>query len=497
MFDISFSIVYILNIIRLFYIRKRFDMTEVQIEYKLENFTDRILSKVYKKFERNQKTSTVTVIVLVLIAFVMMYFLNSFTPLAADDFNYHFIYSDNCSPETRISSFSDIVASMTNHYNETNGRVLLHGILQCFLLLGKPFFNIANAAVYVLFTLLVYKHCKGINKKSSPLLYLAINVMIWLFVQSYGTTLLWMDGSINYLWGSTIRLAALLPFRLWADGNGIGRISKILPVLLLPLSAIAGATNENSGAAFIGMCVLFIILYKIKKIKLPIWAFTSLAGSLAGFGFMVLAPGNFTRMEAFGNSTGASVLFRLANIPVHFVIYLGAPICVFAVLYLLIKKFNHKESAGKALLALIYVLGSVGGAGVMIISPYFPKRAWFGLTVCIIIACGIMLYSVAPHFDRFTKKLVFVLAVLCCIWCAGSYIQLGTDTLETFEKYEKRVEYIEEQKALGNYDIELSEIVSDNVRSPLYSISDISPNPDNWSNASKAAYYGLNSITSK
>lgn len=470
-------------------------MPEKQVENKLFDIIFSIFDKMNSFFENKQKRKTYAIAVLSVIVFGLMLVLNFFAPFAADDFSYHFIITNDGTWGERIDSFSDVIVSMKNHYYAVNGRVVLHGILQLVLIFGKPVFNVLNSLMFVVQALLIYKHCKGRSKQSSPLLFLAINIMLWLFLPSYGMTNLWASGSVNYLWSSVFRLLALLPFRLWADEPDFKIPSAVMAVIMLPLSILAGATNENSAAAFIGMSVLFIIVYKIRKIKLPVWSFTSLIGSLAGFAFIVTAPANFSRADVF---TGfkSSVVFRLFSIPIHYAVYLMAPVCVMAALYIIQRKLNPNPQREYTLVALVYFLGSLGGAGVMIASPYFPARAWSSMAVCIIIAAGMMLYNIDFSISRFARNAVSAVAVLCCVWCLGSYIQLGVDSYEIYQRVEKREAYIEEQKAVGNYDVEVPPIASDNPRSGIYSISDIGKNPENWSNANKAAYYGLNSIKS-
>ena len=434
--------------------------------------------------------------VLTVVVFALMLFLNLYAPYVSDDYAYHFIITEDGSYGERIESFADVVLSMKNHYYTVNGRIVLHGILQYVLMFGETVFDVLNSVMFVLLALLIYKHCKGTSKKNSPLMFLVINIMLWLFLPSYGMTVLWASGSVNYLWSSVIRLAALLPFRLWADKQHFRIPSVVMPFIMLPLSLLAGATNENSAAAFIGMSVLFIILYRIRKIKIPVWSFVSLAGSLAGFAFIILAPANSTRSEAF-TGVKASVLFRIFSIPVHYAIYLMAPICVFVIFYMIQRRLNKANEKGNTIVALIYLLGSVGGAGVMLASPYFPTRAWTSMAICIIIAAGMMLYNAELSFSRNMRGVAAIIAAICCVWCAGEYIQLGVDSIEITQKINAREAYIEEQKATGNYDIFISKIASDIPRSCYYNMSDISEKTDNWTNVTKALYYGVNSITAE
>ncbi len=455
-----------------------------------------IFDRINSFFDKKTKRNTYAIIAICIIVFAAMLVLNVLTPFASDDFEYMFVIGEDRSLLKRVENLSDVIYSMKNHYAVVNGRVILHGILQYVLIFDKIVFDVINSLMFVALSLLIYKHCKGNKKQSSPLLFLCVNIMLWLFLPSYGMTTLWASGSVNYLWSAVIRLLALLPFRLYADGAKFRIPSALITVLMLPLSLLAGATNENSVAAMIGMSVLFIIVYKIRKMKIPVWTVTSLICMLSGFAFTVLAPANSVRSEAF---TGfkSSVLFRVFSIPIHYLVYLAAPLCVFTVFYFVQRRIKKDKESNNTIIALIYIIGSVGGAGVMIASPYFPMRAWTDMVVFVIISAGMMMYSTDMSMGRFTRNAVSAVMVVLCMWCTGEYIQLGVDCYEITQQVISREEYIEEQKALGNYDVVLHDIKTDNIRSGIYSISDISENPDNWSNVNKAKYYGVNSITAQ
>ena len=470
------------------------------IENKIESSVLRtgygIFDRIHSFFDEKPKRNTYAIAAMCVIVFVLMLVLNVTTPYLSDDFEYMFVIGEDKTLLHRVGSISDVVYSMKNHYNTINGRVILHGILQYVLIFDEIVFDIINSLMFTALSLLIYKHCKGAAKKSSPLLFLAVNIMLWLFLPSYGMTTLWASGSVNYLWSGVIRLTALIPYRLYADGEKFKIPSALITVLMLPLSLLAGATNENSVAAMIGMSVLFIIVYKIRKMKIPVWTVTSLICMLSGFAFTVFAPANSVRSEAF---TGfkASVLFRIFSIPIHYLVYLAAPLGVFAVFWIVQRRIKKDKENNNTIIALIYIAGSVGGAGVMLASPYFPMRAWTDMAVCVMIAAGMMMYNADMSIGRFARNAAAAVMVVLSIWCAGSYIQLAVDCFEVTQRVAERESYIEEQKTLGNYDIVLPKIITDNQRSGLYSISDIAENPDNWSNVNKAKYYGVNTITAE
>lgn len=454
----------------------------------------------------NNKSSinTAVIAVVCLISFGLMCLVNFATPFALDDFAYHYIFQESSSVldgsdvsviGERVSSVADIITSMQAHYKTTNGRVVIHFLVQLMILLGKPVFNVINSAVYVLTMLLIYKHCTGKSRKNnSAVLFLIICLSVWTFSPNWGMTTIWLDGSVNYLWGSAIRLAALLPFRLYAD-DGAQKHSLIKTPLIFIACAIAGATNENTSAAFIGMIFLFCVYYKIKKFKLPAWSVCGFFGALLGFAFMVLAPGNSKRIDVWSEENN-SVLSRITNIPANAVLYLSVFAGAFVILSLILYTYKEKIKDYKTGIFFIYLVASVAGALVMIAVPYFPYRAWFGLKIMALIAVGGLLYQLksAPAIFR---QILLIGVVFWSVWASMSYAHMYRDASGVMAQYNERVEYIREQKELGNYDLTLPLIEAEDERSPLYGFADLGKDKNSWTNLTKAKYYGLNSITAK
>jgi hypothetical protein len=77
------------------------------------------------------------------------------------------------------------------------------------------------------------------------------------FSACLGQNFLWLDGSCNYLWTTTIILLFLVPFRKITDNN-LYAMNAVSSVLFMFLGALAGISNENSSAAvlFLADCLL-------------------------------------------------------------------------------------------------------------------------------------------------------------------------------------------------------------------------------------------------
>jgi len=137
--------------------------------------------------------------------FVLMLLLNAHTPLMMDDYDYSFSWSTG----ERLAGVKDIVASQAAHYRLWGGRSVTHFLAQLFLYLGKPVFNVCNAAMYVL---LLIEICALAGKKRcfDWRLLLTAHAVLFFLVPFFGVAFLWLDGACNYLWGTALALVPLL-----------------------------------------------------------------------------------------------------------------------------------------------------------------------------------------------------------------------------------------------------------------------------------------------
>ena len=387
-------------------IRNRISRSGADLYIKASDAADR--------FDRNNKLNIALICVICAAAFLMAFFFNSLTHLAADDYAYNFIFIEEGIEEAngfntgeRLSSLSDIFDSMKAHYNTVNGRVVVHFIVQLMMLLGKPFFNVVNSAVFVLLILLMYFHCKGTSKRQSAVLFAMLGLAVWSFAPGLGVTVFWLDGSVNYMWGSVMRLVALLPFRFYFD-NGDSKKPVLMALPSLLLSFLAGAANENTSAAFVGMVVLYIILFRLRGFRIPDWSITGLIGGIAGYLFMSLAPGTGVRLDTWG---GGSLVMRAVVLAANIIDKL-LPFAAAAMLAAVVLYAVQKKDKLNFILPFLYMLGALAGALVMIVSHYFPDRAWFGIIMLAIISVGMLVYQLSLCDKKAVRQCVVLLVQL-------------------------------------------------------------------------------------
>ena len=181
----------------------------------------------------------------------------------------------------------------------------------------------------------------------------------------------------------------------------------------------AGATNENTSAAFIGVTVLFMVYCRVHKRKLPIWSVTGLIGALCGFFFMVSAPGNSRRVD-IGDEVGNSIATRLVNIPANMILFLSVFVGAFVVCAIILYVYDRENGNKKTGIAFIALLGAFGAAAVMVASPQFPTRAWFGIYVYAMTAVGILVYRILLS-ENLTRRLLLISVIFWSIWSMMYY----------------------------------------------------------------------------
>ena len=425
------------------------------------------------------------------IVFISMLILNFLTPLIADDFSYSF-----CLGGKRVQNLNDVFNYQIHHYFTWGGRSIVHGIAQTFLIFPKYVFNIFNTIIYVLFTCLIYKHIVGKEKIYNPILYIFINLLLWFGLPVFGQNVLWLIGSCNYLWGTTIVLLFLLPYRFTIDNDKASK-SIIKAIIMFILGIIAGWTNENTAVAMIFLILLYGVYKVYFKSKLSIWNITGLIGAIVGFLAMILAPGNRIRSEQFVDKRGIISIFyhRILEITNNLANFMLPLIIILIVLSVIGYYFgNHRK---KELIKTIgYSLGSFIGVYSMLMSPSFPSRSWMGPIVFIIISIG-MAYKSINVKEKFIKTMIiFILPIILIIYIF-SYVAAVVDTKNLTKYWNLRIKYIEKERKLGNFDLEVYRIYSYNKHSALYELNDLNYDSKKWPNTSIAKYFKLNSIKGK
>jgi len=418
------------------------------------------------------------------LVFVLLFFiLNVLTPLTADDYTY----------SLGVNSFHDVVESTYNLYFIWGGRLVTHFTESFWSFAGKDIFNIANTAVYCLFVLLVQFHVMG-KTKFNPIMLLTISIFLWFFVPVWGQNFLWLVGSCTYLWTTTLILLFLVPFRKKYDDVNY-KLNLLFSVLFFFLGLLAGCGTENAGAAVLFLLIAYFTVKIVNKNKIALFEILGSLGFLIGFLTLVLAPGNYVRQGLLHHwgSESFMILKRLVGVNLIFGKDLGfILIAVCAILAFDLVR-NKKQKLSK--FSCFYMLAAVIGAYSMLLSPSFPPRAFFIVTVFSGIALGHILLQIEIKLPEIIKRNINAIVICSLIAFSFSVLNSSRNFIGVYLEWNNRVKYIEAEKAKGNFDIELkAPIPVWDKHVALYGLRDISHNKDEWPNTDIAKYFGLSSI---
>lgn len=240
---------------------------------------------------------------------LFMFLLNYFCyPFPGDDYVYSFIWEGHSlsmplsAEAVRIQNFLDIFTSLKLHYMTWGGRLVAHFFLMLFLWVGKFWFNFINAAMVVLLCFCIQwiahegRVTVGVPAKKLALTFFCL----WAFTFNFSGVMLWMAGSCNYLWTSVSLLLFLIPYvRHYFTKGEVSHPSWMVPAMAV-LGFLAGNSNENT-IGWIGLTGLFYLYHVWKKKTLQPWMISGFIGLSLGFGLLILAPGNFSRLMLDAN----------------------------------------------------------------------------------------------------------------------------------------------------------------------------------------------------
>jgi hypothetical protein len=327
--------------------------------------------------------------------------INFKTPLIGEDFALSIPYSHkNENLYEKVSLISNKIVVQSTNWNARLGEQL--AII--FLAFNKSFFRILNIIVTFIFFYLILTYAKGDFPSINPTFFflITLQISIFLLIPKVGDILFWITVASNYLWGVSILILFLLPYRLWYSGKDMFENASImLRFLFIPLTVLAGMTNENTVIAVILMIIAGFIFAKkgfFKTMPTPRWYWQNMAFLLVGYGYLILSPSTKRRrgyyLELFGTQNEGIIdyLSKSINVLQHYIVSsknLIILIVIFTLLFLILTKWYgwnlSKKSKDNLVVSLILTFCSFVSVAVLIAAPYLESRSllfnWFFLFV--------------------------------------------------------------------------------------------------------------------
>ncbi len=448
----------------------------------------------------------------IIISFFFIFAMNYYTPMLSDDFDY-------AGQARSASSLMDLFRQEYHQYMTWNGRSVTFMCFRIFLNAPEIILKLANSIVFIILSVLIYLNIDG-RKDYDPFVMLMSQLGLWLFSVSFAQTILWECGAFVYLWGMTIILGFMTAVKYALrkyDNEDVTSGYRALAITLFIFGWLAGWCNENTSGGSILFILVYIIFRKIKKIKTPIFVYSALAGNIIGLGFLVLGPGVRTRavLAADDNYSGImGIVARVQKLTLYereafiilLIIFMAS--IIWTVISEISKGHNNSlkdyiEIMGKRLLFFFLHIATIYALSLTSLPEI---RALFGPGILLLIACiqGISdnVYKDSPLTkgvrDASSTMLHFIyksVVAAMTMYLLFDIIDGVVDLQRIRRDYDERIEYIEEQIAMGNQDIVVARFHTDfDCRYTCAYEMELSDDPTYWTNVQYTKYFGVNSI---
>jgi hypothetical protein len=373
--------------------------------------------------------------ILIIIGTAAIFFaMNVFTHKISDDF-----YWENISGTSqKVQSMGDIFQSIFGYYMATEGtsikggRVIAVFITQMFILIGKPFFNIANTFAYIVLILLMYYHIFGSIRKINWLFYGAINLFVWYFVPAWGENFLWLTGSCFSVWPIIIILFFLIPLRNKIV-NPDYKLKLPLSILYFIPGLLAGISYENAAAGVFFALLAYFVIKIIRKEKIALFEIVGAAGFLIGFMILIAAPGNYSRLAGYEIVQQYGFFKRLIIrlfVTTHiFFSRNGALLTGLSVIFCLELLLYQKKKIFT--FSYLYLLTGIVGAYSMILSPVFLERTFFPVPIFLII--GFLNLFRQIEWPQMFKRHLKIFAVIILLVFSASLLRAGVTIMRVYK----------------------------------------------------------------
>ena len=408
--------------------------------------------------------------------FLLLFLLNSFSPYVYDDLSYRYIWGTT----ERVKSVSDVIRSQMDHYVTWGGRSVAHTIGQLFLISdSKLLFNIMNSIIYLIHLCLIVKI--GIRNRETRFSdHLYAFILTWFGYAKWGEISLWLIGSCNYLWTTTFLLSFM--YLILSDDS---EYSFPRTLLFIIVGVLAGWTNENSAPAVLVFSVIYLVLQKKRP---SVQSAMGIAALTIGMIVMILAPGNFVRMDSFDNTNILIKLIIRALTCSAKLLYTNIPLILIMSALMILGRRKIRTGWKKSLWPL-FIFSGLAGNYAMVLSPYYPPRSATIVNLFFMLSIISFSEDLDVHVPVL-RRAGLILLIVSLIYVIPNNIRLYHEIENTFP------EQLTELKQQG-----VKDAVLDTPGQPFDNHSVIDPishylstNPDSWFNTEIAKQYGFSTI---
>lgn len=447
-------------------------------------------------FERHRKT---IFILLLVIAFIMVYVYNILTPYLSDDYSY-------LNQVREADSLWDLVKQQYGEYLSNSGRIIGQFNVRLSLAVDKQLFNVVNSGMFVALVLLIYGNIRR-RKKHDIFVLLFILTLLWKYGVSFGQTMLWICGSCNYLWGSVFILGFFTFYRYKLEHGERIKHPLLLTIGMLFFGILAGWCNENTSGGGLLLALMFALNFwwkKRKEGKKGIYPFmlSGVLGMCLGILGMITAPGVRSRSATMsdGEYTGiVGLLSRIYKTTVT-VRELFFPLLIILIIAIVLLVLQGKLKDWRSIRtneSILFLIAGGATAYALVMAPTPADRAFFGAGIFLTIAV-IQAVIDAAQKELLLKAAKYSLVSVLCLWLAFTYLENLVNLARIYREEGERIEIIQGEKAdLKGDGIVVIPQFREAFKNP-YSVaheSDLQDDKDYWINLFYEVYYDVGNIT--
>ena len=232
--------------------------------------------------------------------FLLFYLQNRYAISAIDDWVYAFIVNEDAQSHLSImddgverqpvTSLNDAIVSQSRDYFKTNGRFIVHTLVQYFCgTMTMQTFVILNSVVFAFFTMLIIRMT---NRKLTTSDLLLLLSAIWILLPHKGLVFMGnISLSVNYLWVSVATLGFIALFEKLQRQESL---TWAMTIVVSLFAFAAGSLQESFSIGVSGALLLFLI-WKRKTLNKKIFLI-AIAYILGAFA-CGLSPANFGRTD--------------------------------------------------------------------------------------------------------------------------------------------------------------------------------------------------------
>ena len=263
---------------------------------------------------------------------------------------------------------------------------------------------------------------------------------------------------------------------------------KIQKSLFLVAGFAMGDYLETASFGTIVLAVLLLAYHRwMKKEKIPVWGMGSVLTMLAGFLFMMTAPGTLKNKVATSGLHG-----YVDNFINAMDLYVEHLLILLLILIVLIVCSVILEWYKKTWIALFFLAASLITNFMHTVASYYPERNMLSSALFLIVGILIMV-------EEFWHRKIGI-AVTCSCWILLVFFTVqffhgSWDIYNTYAKCMARDRLAKEQIAAGEKNLTLPVVIPETEYAALKGLADLDvANQYVWNNAAMAAYYQVESI---